>query len=77
MYIYNRINRFQVGEPLRRFGIDSYKIKRSKPINNIKIKSVHVLGSKLRSATGNRRILKPLTKENIEFLTQLGYKVKN
>lgn len=77
MYIYNRINRFLAGAPphFNQFTFrgssnnnkNGYKIKRRKPSKNIKSASVRVSRPKLKS----------LTKKNIEFLKNLGYKVIN
>lgn len=83
MYIYNRISRFQGREsattsPLHRYlpanHKNGYKIKQRKANNDIKIKSVGV--SRPKSSARSKKI-KPLTKKNIEFLTELGYKLIN
>lgn len=66
MYIYNRISRFQGGEQ----PLVGYKIKRHTPIKIIRNKPAVESGSITPSDK-----LKPLTKQNTEFLTQLGYKV--
>lgn len=73
MYIYNRINRFQSGEiPRSHHPITSaaYKIKRNNSGGIIRKKPVRASRSIV-----HKHKLKPLTKQNIEFLSQLGYKV--
>lgn len=74
MLIYNRMHRFGfVGEPLVKVGgrvQTNYKIKRRSP--NAIIKNSTVPRSRSRSIIHK---LKPLTQKNIEFLTDLGFKV--
>lgn len=74
MYLYNRIKRFQGGKLPRLHPALSaaYKIKRNNSGNVIKNKPTRVSRSILR-----KNKLKPLTKQNIAFLSQLGYKVLN
>lgn len=70
MYIYNRINRFQGGgQPTASFG---YKISHQKPFSVIKKRLARVFTPK---PICRKFKLKPLTKQNIQFLTELGFKV--
>lgn len=69
MYIYNRTSRFQALPFVASLTYannriksgSSYKIKSRRPSHYIQTKPV--------------RVLRPLTKNNIAFLTELGYKV--
>lgn len=77
MLIYNQINRLPE-RPLQRFAFgnnrqraDIYKMKALKPARNIKNTSLDASTSIL----DNTNKLKRLNKQNIEFLTKLGYKV--
>lgn len=59
-------------------GGHKYKITRRKASNSIKTKPVGVTRPTTSSVVTGKRFkkkLKPLTKRNIEFLTELGYKV--
>lgn len=81
MYIYNRINRFQVSQAAAaaqpRPSSFGYKIDRHSVKKNNKKKTVRVGGSPILAVAVNKRKLKPLTKRNIEYLTELGFKVNN
>lgn len=83
MFIYKRFERFRGDLPsflLDKERLNSYKIRRGKAIDSIRTKSVDTARSisankKSRTTTTRNKKLRPLNKENVKFLTELGYKV--